>query len=183
MNDEMKILRDITSFISAKGIRMMFGPTSNDVIERAEVEVEFQLPSLLKECYLKIANGGFGPGLGVIGVSGGYLSDYGDIIGTYYQLRNDQIQTGNKWEDRLLPFCDWGCNTFSCVKCDDSLQIFTFEDSKAWPQEYDLNSFFEMWMDGTDILLNDPACELGVLEINNPFTGRKQVVKQRRRRK
>jgi len=58
-------------------------------VSLTEQSLNFSLPQFLKQCYLEIANGGFGPGLGMIGVDEGALSDYGTLLGTYTTLAKD----------------------------------------------------------------------------------------------
>ncbi|MBW3541330.1 MAG: SMI1/KNR4 family protein [Planctomycetes bacterium] len=154
-------------------------PTSGQLIESLEDALGFSLPPLLRACFLEIGNGGFGPGYGVIGLPGGHKSDYGDLVGTYKQLRGDQESAGYEWPNAVLPFCEWGCNIFSCVD-GDTLRVYTFEDFSLWPQEYDLDGFFELWLDGIDILACD-TIDLERLHIRNPFTGRMTSVNRRKR--
>ena len=106
----------------------------------------------------------------------------GAMSGEPVQLVHDQVRMGQAWEDGTLPFCAWGCAILSCVKCDATEQVFTFENARLWPQEYSLDGFFEMWLNGTDILAHDPGVELADLTLTNPFTRREQTTKIRRRR-
>jgi len=99
-------------------------------------------------------------------------SRYGDIVATHALLKGDQEAVGNTWTFGMLPFCEWGCNIYSCVKCDD-LRVSTFEDFRIWPQKYSLHAFFEMWLERVDILLQDPSYEIIEREATNPFTGKK----------
>jgi hypothetical protein len=123
----------------------------------------------------------FGPGLGIIGLEGGCLSDYGDLVGTYIQLIHDQAKAGSTWEEHVLPFCSWGSNIFACVRCEFGFQILIFEDFRLWPKAYNLQRFFELWMEGADILAFDSTFEEHIIEFTNPFTGRKQTKITRRR--
>lgn len=43
-------------------------PATVEEVEAAEVILGFQLPSLLRQIYLEVGNGGFGPGYGLYGV-------------------------------------------------------------------------------------------------------------------
>src|SRR3974390_643146 len=58
---------------------------SSKLVAAAEVQLGFPLPALLREIYLKVGNGGFGPGCGLVGLEGGSLLhwDHGDLAQTY----------------------------------------------------------------------------------------------------
>lgn len=49
-----------------------FPPATEQQIEQTEQQLGFPLPPLLRLLYTQIANGGFGPGFGILGVIGGY---------------------------------------------------------------------------------------------------------------
>jgi SMI1 / KNR4 family (SUKH-1) len=151
-------------------------------VRKAELALGFDLPRLLKSCYLEIANGGFGPGYGVIGLEGGYASDFGDIVSTSQELKNGAEVLGGAWQPHLLPFNEWGCNIFSCVQCsDEQLPIFTFEEGKVWQQNFGLNEFIEMWINGEDVLRRGAAYEIEEVTTTNPFTGAQMTVRSRKR--
>jgi hypothetical protein len=152
------------------------------LIARAEAALGFAIPQLLRACYLEIGNGGFGPGLGVMGVEGGHQSDYGDIIRTYQQIERGMPTLGKTWQPGLLPFCGWGCATLSCVQCGPTDQITTFKEGRVWRQHYSLADFFELWMKGIDILTYDSAVELSDLTVTNPFTKQPKTIHLSRRR-
>lgn len=157
-------------------------PTCQSTIDETERKLGFSIPNLLKHCYLRVSNGGFGPGYGVIGLEGGYASDYGNVVETFQLLKSDQESEGQEWQEGLLPFCEWGCNIFSCVDCKDPHHvIYTFEDFAVTQQDYTLDRFFELWLSGADILSYDGA-DVDEVEITNPFTGKKDTVSKRKRK-
>ena len=51
---------------------LAFAPASEQQIRHTEQQLGFPLPQLLRHLYAEIANGGFGPGYGIIGVEDGY---------------------------------------------------------------------------------------------------------------
>lgn len=149
-------------------------------MSEAERRLGFPMPALLKACYLNIGNGGFGPGYGVIGIEGGYTSDYGNLVETHELLKQDLESEGDEWPSGLLAFCEWGCNIFSCVDCSDVRNpVYTFEDSAVRPQSYTLDRFFELWMSSVDIL-SYQSTQAERAEITNPFTGKKDIISKRR---
>lgn len=152
---------------------------SLSVITEAEEELGFELPPLLKACYLEIGNGGFCLHDGVIGMRGGYASDFGDIVETYAQLKSDQEYEGRVWKHGMLPFFEWGCNKFSCVCCTEpNYPIYTFENFGLEEEGFTLDVFFEKWIDGEgDPEQGKTSTDVLEVEIINPFTGEKTTAK------
>jgi hypothetical protein len=95
------------------------GVTSESVILRAEKKLGFALCPLLKRIFTEVANGGFGPGSGVIGVGNGYTDDWGHNLEDLYHyfLARNRYDASWSWPQGLLPFCHWGNATYSCVDC------------------------------------------------------------------
>ena len=92
-------------------------------IERAEDRVGFPLPDALRMVYLEVANGGFGPGYGILGVDDGATDDLGNNIEQLYEHLSAPDPGVPDWEcrERALPFCYWGCQVYSCVLPDGSV--------------------------------------------------------------
>src|SRR5262245_8220936 len=114
------LIEKIREYAVSRTESLPFPPVSEDAVDKAEKDLGFAIPALLKSCYLAVGNGGFGPGYGIIGVDGGYASDYGNVVETHGVLKQDQESEGHEWPNGLLPFCEWGCNIFSCVDCRDA---------------------------------------------------------------
>jgi hypothetical protein len=77
----------------------------------------FLLPPLLKELYLEIGNGGWGPGYGLLGLSGGAADDTGRNAIEDYSARRAWSAPDAGWPERLIPICHWGCAICSCIDC------------------------------------------------------------------
>lgn len=52
-------------------------PASAEAVADAERRLGHRLPPLLRRLYREVANGGFGPGYGILGVAGGHPDDLG----------------------------------------------------------------------------------------------------------
>jgi hypothetical protein len=63
---------------------------------------------------------------------------------------------------------------------DSGLPISTFEEGTLYPQSYNLDEFFELWLKDVDIL-NYEGVTLEGTEIINPFTGKKTTISKRKR--
>jgi hypothetical protein len=176
------ILSRILTFAKSQPKNIPFGPVSKKAIKEAEQTLDFAIPALLKSIYLNVGNGGFGPGYGLIGLDGGYVSDYGTLVETYNILKGGHEQAGDEWLPTLLPFCEWGCNIFSCVECNKSDDpVYLFREGDVTRQTFSLLSFFETWMKGGN-LLSVGETEVETVEITNPFTRKKERVSRRRRK-
>ena len=71
-------------------------PADPAALDRAEATLGFALPPFLRRVYLEVADGGFGPGSGLLGV--------GALVAAYQRLRGgDELPRGRMWPERFLP--------------------------------------------------------------------------------
>lgn len=66
--------------------KFLYPPATEEQLRETEVTLGFSLPAGLRALYAEVANGGFGPGYGIIGAKGGaphYDGWYQDIIEGY----------------------------------------------------------------------------------------------------
>src|SRR6185437_14415030 len=59
---------------------LIFPPATEEQAQAAEMKMGRPLPSLLRDLYLQIANGGFGPSYGLLGLEDGYQCEESTII-------------------------------------------------------------------------------------------------------
>lgn len=91
-------------------------PISDDQLVATEAAVGFRLPETLRDIYLHVANGGFGPHIqGFMGGVGGARPDGGTIVELYRAMRSDPERF--TWPNRLLPFFEWGCACRCALDC------------------------------------------------------------------
>lgn len=111
-------------------LRVQHHPTATEQqLLVTEVALGFPLPSSLRTLYTQVANGGFGPGFGIVGALDGFASPGlgGTIVDAYHALnaetslvdyRQYKRDSGEHltfelpltvWDRNLLPVCDWGC--------------------------------------------------------------------------
>jgi hypothetical protein len=124
-------------------------PASIEAVEEAEGIIGRPLPSILRSLYLSVANGGFGPGYGVLGVRDGHEDDTRrTAVGLFEQ----------RWWVRpnivLWPLCHWGCAIYSLVNCNSADgAIWAFDpnpgpvEEAVFPQELSLHDWFERWLE------------------------------------
>ena len=83
-------------------------PVSDESLAAAETRLGFPLPPLIRALYTLVADGGYGPGYGVIQLDG---DDYTLVES---RLRMNQESTGEwMWPERLVELVNWGCLYFS----------------------------------------------------------------------
>lgn len=145
-----------------------FGPTafhpplSAEELAGVEQRLAFDLPQPVKQVWGTVANGGFGPGYGLIGLVGGALSDLEqDAVEDYLVRRGtDPEDPGWYWPHGVLPICHWGCAIYSCVDCNDAAApVLRFDPnivdrdwSVAWGRERDsLRDWLSAWIDGEEL--------------------------------
>ena len=145
-------------------------------LELAESSLGFPLPQLLKRLYLEIANGGFGPGYGLMGLVSGFRDDCGDTALESYELRvePDPAEPGWNWPAGLLPICTWGCAIYSCIDCSKSIGfpmvIFDPNLSASWdecliPECDSFDEWIAIWAGGGDLWERMYGSEGRVIEI------------------
>ena len=142
-----------------------YGVTAtSELISRTEQELGFNLPDILRDIYLTVANGGIGPGYQILGVHGGHTSDEGDTISELYTVLsgNDPDDLQWSWPRGLVPFCHWGCAIYSCfdglspnnpvIWFDPNLREIGDPMSQQFiPHRPSLKSWFQGWLDGEDL--------------------------------
>lgn len=125
------------------------GPASPAAIAEIETLVGARLPHLLRQLY-GVANGGFGPGYGLLGLRYGFT----DGTQTAVDLLADGLWPG--MPAGLLPLCHWGCAIYSFVHL-PSERIFGWDSNPVEPddevpffaQEYLFRDWIEAWLEGS----------------------------------
>jgi hypothetical protein len=107
---------DIERRMTAPAARDLPEPASPIALGAAEARLGVALPNLLRRLYLEVANGGFGPGFGIVGVRGGWTTDRGKTIEDLYEEMTDSTTENPRWvwPAGLLPLVDYG-GAFGCI--------------------------------------------------------------------
>ncbi|MFG3011123.1 SMI1/KNR4 family protein [Streptomyces cinerochromogenes] len=136
-------------------------PAGADAIDEAERVIGFRTPPLLRRLYGEVANGGFGPEDGVLGVSGGHAQgDFRDIA----ELYQDGPDPSGRVPAGLVLLYDWGCTIWSLVDFRDPAgPMWCSHQGELWPQGITLGE----WLIGTStgtvtvhtLLDSEPAVE------------------------
>jgi hypothetical protein len=138
-------------------------PANPAAISAAESVFGYALPPTMRAIFLSVANGGFGPGYGVMGVDGGFTDDQGKTIVSRYQSFQlpDPEDPEWLWESQWLPFCHWGCGVYSIVNCIEPYPVFYADpgvkeigapmQSIFIPHKASFDSWLEGWLAGNDL--------------------------------
>jgi hypothetical protein len=140
-----------------------YPPLSEGELAEAETSLGFKLQPGLRRIYGAIANGGFGPGYGLLGLRGGMLNEEKcDAITLYQTFRQADAEDEHwQWPEGLLPVVHLGCAMFLAV---DSTKpegpVIWFEpnpheDGEAWDESFipfatSFDSVIGDWLDGID---------------------------------
>jgi len=75
------------------------GPAAEADINSAEARLDYRLPAALRRVYLEVADGGFGPGAGLFGLS--------RIMTVYHEVQDHPVMpAGSSWPPGILPIVD-----------------------------------------------------------------------------
>lgn len=133
-------------------------------LSRVESRLELRIPSLLRQVYLGVGNGGFGPGYGLMGLTGGFTDDQGHSAADLYELfrRPDPTALIWEWPARVVPICHWGCAIYSCVDCSTDHGQILIWDPNVWDEGAPVRTalrrghrrvadWFQSWVQGDNI--------------------------------
>jgi hypothetical protein len=147
------------------GTPEVYPPVSAAKVAAAEARLGFALPPLLRDIYMQVGNGGFGPGYGLIGIDGGASHHSGpfdfSIVGLYWSFRARRSRLGEPWAGKLLPICIWGCTYYSYLDCAlPAAPVMAIDENShghgPWGCAFSLHAhsfeeWMQRWLDGEDL--------------------------------
>ncbi len=123
-----------------------------DAMVMLELDLGFRLPPLMRDLYLQVANGGFGPGWGILSLE--------EVVECDRSCRSnwDALYPPPGWPDKLVRFCEWGCNSWSgidgsteqgaVIRFDPDRYVEGMTDCLV-PECDSLSEWLTSWLDGT----------------------------------
>jgi hypothetical protein len=145
-------------------------------IAAAQRALGFFLPHLYVRLLTEVANGGFGPGYGIIGVPPDGFEDSdlrANLLEAYREGRNSDDRSW-RLPDGLLYLCNWGCGQFSYLDCFSSApRVITDQVVKDGIRYFEtapsLARWLGEWLEGVDIA-KEMYETIGHRKGINPFT-------------
>jgi hypothetical protein len=133
---------------------VLYPPASSKLITATEKKLGFKLPALIRELYLQVGNGGFGPAYGIAGLKGGTLMyDEWTMPELSVLMRDgDGDPAYARWRDSLIVYCEWGCNVNTVVDCSSpKLKVYVWENPPGLQKHSSrtLRQWWENWLDNT----------------------------------
>ena len=136
--------------------RPLPAPAGEAQLADAERQLGFGLPPLLRRLYMEVANGGFGPGPGILGLKGGQKNDHGKTVEDLYAEMLEAVQENPRWiwPPGLLPIVDES-GVYVCVDAmaPHRMVEFDFEEldeegrDGGWSRAFsDVSPSFEDWL-------------------------------------
>jgi hypothetical protein len=126
-----------------------------DAFERA---AGLSLPLFHRRMLMEVANGGFGPGYGLVGVPprGHVDTDLGSDLLDAYLIGRSSTHPAECVPRGLLPLCHWGCAVYSYVDCLTELGVVvtdeTFEDRTEYTETaLSFAEWLSDWANGKDL--------------------------------
>jgi hypothetical protein len=151
-------------------------PATEEEILEAESAIGARLHPLLRRLYAEIANGGFGPGYGLLRLGEGSTTAFPrSLLETYADFQRGGVAKC------LLPLWEWGDSIWSCVDMKNADGRIVTHDSVVGPTEtrFTLPTWLAAWASGID-LWKEIYEDVDAIIIN-PFTKKPAKTKVRGR--
>ncbi len=160
-----------------RGCPMLPPPASIEDVRRSESVMGFRLHVLHQRLLTEVANGGFGPGDGLIGLPEGRLNDAGQsLIELRESLWTDPTTTG--LPPGVVALCDWGDATWSCLD-EVTDEVLTLDETGLVDTGMSLHEWLAVWVSG--VSLCEKMFEFEEQSGINPFTRQPMTVRLRGR--
>ena len=135
----------------------IYPPVLPDELARAEQILGFHLPHLLQQVYLKVGNGGFGPGFGLFALNNNGAKHYHmNLVDWYFEGLNFKHPDYLAWPSEFLTICDWGDGITSALKwTDNNVPVFRVHgdryeggpwEAKMTLEAASLHTWLEDWL-------------------------------------
>lgn len=140
----------------------LYPPVSPATLATAERALRFALPTILRRLYTEVANGGFGPGFGLLGIDGGHRDEGRSLVQMYEYLCSEG------WPSGYLPLADFGCGAWAAIDlATPSEHVVAMDEWGVTETPFTLCAWLEAWL--ADVDLEREMFES--LTQTNPFTG------------
>jgi len=127
----------------------LFLPVSPGEVMSAEAALGQPLPRLLAKLYRYVANGGFGPGGGLVGLKGGHVDSGGLTLVEIYKL----FRGGNDgWSTSVLPLWEGRLPVWFGIDARSADARIVMDDEQGtMSTPYTLHTWLEAWLRNVDL--------------------------------
>jgi hypothetical protein len=136
-------------------------PATPESIRAVELQFGFSLHPLHRRLLETVGNGGFGPGDGLIGTTGGSLDVEGRSLSEVRALLWPNMNI------KVVPLCEWGDGIWSCIDVATG-GVLTMSEFGLLNIGRSLRSWFEEWVAGENLW--QQIVVLGTTKIQDPRT-------------
>jgi hypothetical protein len=144
--------------------------TSNEIVE-AERAMGCALHPLHRRVFQEVANGGFGPGDGLVGLPGGSLDVDGRSIVDLKEVL--WLDDSKPLLAPVVPLCEWGDGIWSCINSKTGA-VLTLGESDLVETGTSFHRWLEDWVTGIDLWERTVTVESRA--IDDPFTKKAKIV-------
>ena len=145
--------------------RPLPAPATPEALERAEARMGLAIPPLLRRLYGEVANGGFGPSSGIIGIQGGWTDQDGRTVEALFAMMSegDPDEPRWRWPAGLVPIVDES-PAWTCIDASDPrgpIVDFDWEEIEygGWNAAFsEVAPSVEQWL--SDWVVSRPAHEV-----------------------
>jgi len=139
-------------------------PVGTADLKAAEKQLGFPLPDLLRQLYLEVGNGGFGPVFGLVPLSRQSLGDDPpveaevDLVTDYLRIQQCYADAPQHWPRGLVPTFYCGATVLEFVDCNTGRMTWFDEgtegladllnDPARWPPRLTLEDRLKAWLSG-----------------------------------
>jgi hypothetical protein len=152
-------------------IGRIYPPATWEMVRAAEERLGFPLPTLLGRLWVKVGNGGFGPGYGLFGLEGGHVEERSRFTLPelyFYAIEDPDLlllpldkdaqllwnpPPWDPWPKKLVPICDWGSDSQSAIDCSTpgGEMIDIREGIERIPRRATFAQWMEDWVNGVKL--------------------------------
>ncbi|MEO7590567.1 MAG: SMI1/KNR4 family protein [Byssovorax sp.] len=142
------------------------GPlASPEVVLAAERAMGCALNPLHRQLFAEVANGGFGPGFGLVGLPGGTLDGEGRSLVDLREIL--WLDAYTPLPHPVVPLCEWGCGIWSCLDGETGA-VLTMDEYGLKDIGQMFPAWLEDWVSGVSLMSRMIVHEERT--IINPFT-------------
>ena len=171
MGDETEIIGQVRKRAANPETRTDWGgralpelspPASEEALAKAEQALGCVLHRMHRRLLLEVGNGGFGPGNGLIGLTGGCTDEEGRSV---VELRDALF--GNVIPVRVVPLWNWGDGAWACLD-EEKGTVLIVDESGVTDTGFQLSTCMAEWAAGAE--LTERFFTFEVRSGINPFT-------------